>query len=362
MFRQGTRPACPGRRMNRVSEICVHKVTPEEEGARIDSIAAHSFSGVTRSAVQKAVELGLLECNGRHVVKKYRVRAGDLITLADMPERASDTGELIAEQIPLTILYEDDFLVAVSKPAGMVVHPGNGNPTGTLVQALASRMSLARGFGCDRPGIVHRLDKDTSGVLLAAKTQEVHAALAAQFMERTVQKWYLGFCIGHQPRPEGTIEADLVRDRANPLKRAVRRGGKAAKTGYWVLGYHCGIALMRFYLHTGRNHQIRAHCAHIHMPILGDRLYAVGDPIQRIEPLERPFAHKIAKVFSRQALHAHRIVVVHPVTGEALDISAPIPDDFALALDGFGPYLETAVDAFPAAPVDRAPGLPYDAH
>ena len=330
------------------SEHVLYSAGPQDAGERIDAFVARTWTQGSRAAVQRAIACGGVLRNGKVAAKSERLHSGDQIAIHPRYLTSSEQEGVEPQSLPLELVYEDDYLVAVNKPAGMVVHPGNGNRSGTLVNALAARMTLAEGFGSDRPGIVHRLDKETSGIILVARTQQIHAALAAQFAARTVRKWYLGFCIGQCPPASGIIDAPLARERSNPLRRTVNRRGKQARTAYWLLGYHSGVALMRFYLHTGRNHQIRAHCAARHLPIIRDTLYTEGNPLQRLEPLERPQASRIVKCFARQALHAHRITFTHPVNGVELDLRTPLPPDFLRALDEFAPHIDTPPDDFPA--------------
>jgi 23S rRNA pseudouridine1911/1915/1917 synthase len=219
-----------------------------------------------------------------------------------------------------------------------VVHPGNGNPDNTLVNALLFHVpALSKGFEVERPGIVHRLDKDTSGVLLVAKTDTAHAALAKMFYERSMEKNYVGLCVGMRPQEHAIIDKPLGRNTREPLKRAVHTEGKNALTEYWLLHHHSGMSLVQFRLHTGRTHQIRVHCCSVGFPILCDELYGGGkDRINTLAVLERPFAHKLYKCFNRQALHAHRISFTHPFTKEAMSIVAPYPEDFKAAFKVLG--------------------------
>jgi 23S rRNA pseudouridine1911/1915/1917 synthase len=248
--------------------------------------------------------------------------------------------------MPLDVLYEDDEIIAVNKPAGLVVHPGSGNRTGTLVNALLYHTAeLAGGFSRDRPGIVHRLDKDTSGVLLAARTDQAHAELARQFAEREVAKVYYGFCVGLQPPASGLIEAAIGRSRRDPSRFSVRGGGKASATEYECIAWHSGIAFVRFQPRTGRTHQIRVHASHAGFPVLADNVYGGGrDAVMKLEPLERPFAHSVLKCFTRHALHAFSISVHHPRTGKQLAFTAPFPQDFVQAAALFGDRVQLAAE------------------
>ena len=279
--------------------------------------------------MQRLIDEGQILLNGKKVVKRQNVVAGNVIEVTS-PLLSTRDQRPLPQNIPLSTLFEDDYLLAVNKPAGIVVHPGHGNYNGTLVNALLFRGSaLSAGSSIERPGIVHRLDKETSGVLLIAKNNAVHARLADAFAKRTVTKQYLGICIGRPPTQKGIIDLPLDRSRKEPLKRSVSVHGKVSVTSYELLTCRCGISVVNFYPRTGRTHQIRVHCNAAGFPILADRLYGGGkERILRIDPVERPFAYKVYKCFSRQALHANRITFSHPETGNLTTIDAPLPDDF----------------------------------
>jgi 23S rRNA pseudouridine1911/1915/1917 synthase len=308
-----------------------------DAGARLDVVATRHLPSLSRAKIQSYIETGLILLNGRPAIKKTLLAEGDRVTF-DKPRLSSSTGSRLAPQnIPLDILYEDEYLLAVNKPAGMVVHPGNGNREGTLVHALLYHVTtLSAGSEPDRPGIVHRLDKNTSGVVLVAKTDETHRRLARLFSTREIKKEYAGFCVGRRPDAHGSIGAPLGRSRRDPVKRAVRQDGKEALTEYWLLAHHCGISVMKFAPHTGRTHQIRVHCSAGGFPVLADSLYGGGkEALDRIPVLERPFAASVYKCFERHALHAQSITFVHPHTQKEMTIKAPLPEDFNRALELF---------------------------
>ena len=309
----------------------------QDECERLDVFAARHMPSLSRAKIQKCIEAGLVLLNGRPAKKKSLIAKGDIVSF-DKARLSASTGlRLEPQKIPLDILYEDDYLLAVNKPAGMVVHPGNGNREGTLVHALLYHVtSLSSGSAPDRPGIVHRLDKDTSGVVLVAKTDETHRRLARLFSTREIKKEYAGFCVGRRPDAHGSIGAPLGRSRRDPVKRAVRQDGKEALTEYWLLVHHCGISVMKFAPHTGRTHQIRVHCSADGFPVLADALYGGGkEALDRIPMLERPFASGVYKCFERHALHAQSITFVHPHTQKEMTIKAPLPEDFKKALEMF---------------------------
>lgn len=313
-------------------------VEHHDAGKRLDQFLAGRSGELSRAQAQRLITEGAVLLNGIKTAKKQCVITGDTVEIdySMLPQLCGSSAPL-PQNIPIDILYEDEFLIAVNKPAGLVVHPGNGVPDGTLVNALLYRgHSLSEGFTPERPGIVHRLDKETSGVVLAAKTNRTHTRLAAAFARRTVSKWYLGLCIGKPATVNGSIEQPLDRSRREPLKRTVSADGKAARTDFELIVHRSGISFISFYPHTGRTHQIRVHSSAGGFPILADQLYGGGkERIVRIEPGERPFAYGLYKCFTRQALHARQITFDHPENGERLTVQAPLPDDFRNALRMF---------------------------
>jgi 23S rRNA pseudouridine1911/1915/1917 synthase len=295
------------------------------------------LSSFSRAKIQRIIEKGRVLLNGRIAVKKTLLDTGDTVDI-DLSALPNDGPSIpVPQDIPLDILYEDEVLCAVNKPAGMVVHPGSGVREGTLVNALLHHVkSLSAGWETGRPGIVHRLDKDTSGVVLAAKTDEAHAALGRMFAQREIRKEYVGICAGRRPAAEGSMRESLGRSRRDPVKRSVRSDGKDALTEYRLAAHHCGISVVRFFPRTGRTHQIRVHASAAGFPIVADRMYGGGtDAAGRVTPLCRPFAASIYKCFTRQALHARRISFVHPIKGVEISIAAPFPEDFTKALGLF---------------------------
>jgi len=294
------------------------------------------MADVSRARIQRVIADGGVSVNGKAIVKKNVVlETGDTITIDDILTQPQNSLPA-AQDIPLDVLYEDEFFAVINKPAGLVVHPGNGNADGTVVNALLYRFGpgVSGGSDANRPGIVHRLDKDTSGALMIAKTDAAHAALAELFSSRTIKKVYTGFCIGARPLEHEIIDLPLARSRRDPMKRTVdARHGSPAVTEYSLKNFCCGISLMEFILHTGRTHQIRVHCGHKGFPIVHDNLYGGSrDKTIKIPPMERPFAHKIFKCFDRQALHARSLSFKHPFTKEDFEITAPYPPDFESAL------------------------------
>ena len=287
-------------------------VPNDRTGWRLDRYLAAALPEFSRSRLQALIRAGHVELRGQKVRAREAVRSGDLIKLEIPPARETRTQ---AEAIPLEILFEDEDLLVLNKPAGLVVHPGAGNQTHTLVNALlhhGSNLSIIGGE--QRPGIVHRLDKDTSGCLVVAKNDAAHQALAKQFAERGMTKIYLALVSGKLRRPRGTIDAAIGRHPVQRKKMRVDpRRGRAAKTEYRVLESLGGISLVECVLHSGRTHQIRVHLHHLGHPVIGDALY--GKKI----------------VAPRQMLHAWKLGFTHPRTGEPMLFEAPIPADFLAA-------------------------------
>jgi 23S rRNA pseudouridine1911/1915/1917 synthase len=309
---------------------------------RLDVFLTDALSGPSRSGVQRIIADGHVSVNGKSVVKKNAdVAAGDVVTVGEGAEaavRSCYDDEPLPQDIPLEILYEDGHIAVINKPAGLVVHPGRGNADGTVVNALLHQFGISNvssGYENYRPGIVHRLDKDTSGALIVAKTDAAHAAFAELFMSRAINKVYTGFCIGARPLEHEVIDLPLAANQRERVKRIVdKRNGKPAVTEYSLKDFICGIALMEFTLHTGRTHQIRVHCSHRGFPIVGDDLYGgTREAVLKIQPMERPFAYSVFKCFKRQALHALSLSFVHPLTNESVKVTAPYPDDFNKALE-----------------------------
>ena len=314
-------------------------VPPETDFKRIDIICAEHFPGISRSRIQAALEKGEVIVNGAVAKKNLKVKTGDVVAIADEKFNEVVQSLPMAENIPLDVIFEDEYFAVVNKPAGMVVHPGNGNLTGTLVNALLARSGgLSDGSTPERPGIVHRLDKDTSGLLIVAKSNSAHSALSALFSNRQIEKYYLGIVICGVPLEHETIDAAIGRASTNPTVRVIRKDGKPAITEYWTLQKQGAVSLLKFSLHTGRTHQIRVHCRYKGFSILADSVYGgAKTSLMRVEPLQRPFAAKMYDCFDRQALHAWNVRFVHPFTNEPVDLTAPLPADFAAGIKLFNP-------------------------
>ena len=313
-------------------------------GGRLDATLARALPAFSRNRVKDLILAGAVAINGETVAEpKFKVREGDELVLA-APEPVEAEPE--PEDIPLSILYEDADLIVVDKAAGMVVHPAPGSLTGTLVNALLFHCgeSLKGIGGVKRPGIVHRLDKETSGVMVVAKTDAAHAGLSAQFADhgRTgpLHRLYIAFAWGRMQQARGAIEAPLGRDSANRLKQAVRKDGREAITHYAVDARYGGdgwdITRLDCVLETGRTHQIRVHMAHIGHPLVADPVYASGyaTKANRLPPGLK----EIVTGLGRQALHAAELGFEHPLTGEEMEFVAPLPPDLQRLLDALAPY------------------------
>ena len=289
-------------------------VAEEMSGKRLDSVLAGMMPEYSRSFIQKLFENGSITVGGDPCSeKKRKAAAGDIVEITiPQPERL----EVEAEDIPLDIVYEDDELLVVDKPAGMVVHPAPGNHSGTLVNALMYHCgdALSSINGVIRPGIVHRIDKDMSGLLMVAKTDRAHNALSAQLAEHSITRRYKAIVYSNIKEDEGTVDKPIGRDPGNRLRNAVvYTNSKNAVTHYRVLERFGGFTLVEAVLETGRTHQIRVHMAYIRHPLLGDTLYG---------PAKNRYGAK------RQMLHAGVLGFVHPVTGEYMEFNSPLPQDF----------------------------------
>jgi 23S rRNA pseudouridine1911/1915/1917 synthase len=300
-------------------------VPDDAAGVRLDAFLAAHHPGNSRSVWKRFIEDGRVAVDGRPAAKPgFALKPGMAIE-ATIPE-APPSG-LIGEDIPIALVYEDEHLAVVMKPAGLVVHPGHGARRGTLVHALLGQgVPLAPAGGAERPGIVHRLDKDTSGLLLIAKTDAAHGRLAAMFARREIQKTYLALVWGRPQPPSGRIDDAIGRSRRDPTKMTVRAPrSREATTIYRTTQTLPGATLLEIDLVTGRTHQIRVHFAARRHPVIGDTRYG-GAPWKA---LRDPVRRALFASFPRLALHATKLAFTHPATLEPLSFSAPLPDDVA---------------------------------
>lgn len=302
-------------------ETRVLEVAQAQEGLRVDKLLAEAYTDLTRSAVQRLLDEGHVQLQGKPLAKSYRVQAGDQIAVVVPPPAALSVE---AEAIPLDIIYEDGDLLVVNKPQGMVVHPAAGNYSGTLVNALLAHCgdSLSGINGVIRPGIVHRIDKDTSGLLIVAKNDFAHQGLAEQIKAHSFTREYEAVVHGRLKEEQGTVETAIGRHPVHRKQMAVvpkeAPGARWAVTHYWALAYYSGYTHVRLRLETGRTHQIRVHMAYLGHPVAGDPLYG---------------PKKAAPGLNGQCLHARRIGFVHPRTMQYMEFTSPLPDYFTRFLN-----------------------------
>jgi 23S rRNA pseudouridine1911/1915/1917 synthase len=285
-------------------------------GARLDRFLAERLPALSRARLQALIEAGRVRVDGRAAKAAARLRPGQEISVS-VP--AAEPARPRPEAIPLAVVHEDAHLLVVDKPAGLVVHPGAGRASGTLVNALLHHVHDLSGVGgVLRPGIVHRLDRGTSGLMVVAKDDQTHRALARQFADRLVEKEYLAVVLGVPARAEGVIEAPIGRDPVHRRRMSVRAPrGRSARSSYRVLEAFDGAALLRVRIHTGRTHQIRVHLAALGHPVAGDATYGG----------RRTRARAALESLTRPALHAARLAFDHPATGQRLAFDSPLPPD-----------------------------------
>ena len=302
------------------------KATEQETGTRIDIFVA-AETGMTRSAAAKLAEDERIRVNGKAVPKNRKLNAGDTIDV-DIPEPRSD--ETVAEDIPLDVIYEDSDIIVVNKPSGMVVHPAAGNPDGTLVNALLYHCgdSLSGIGGVTRPGIVHRIDKETSGLIAVAKNDAAHLSLSGQLKDHSMRRVYFAVAVGGIKNDGGTVNAPIGRCPSDRKKMAVikdpEKMARNAVTHYEVLERYRGFTYIKCELETGRTHQIRVHMSYIGHPLLGDTLYGGG---------HTEFERENKRYIMGQCLHAGRLTLRHPTTGEIMTFEAPLPEEFVKIID-----------------------------
>lgn len=286
--------------------------TVQQSGERLDALLARSVEGLTRSAAQRLLEDGAVTCRGKALKKNDRPAAGDVVeVLLPDPEPV----DVLPQDIPLDVVYEDGDVIVVNKPVGMVVHPAPGHPDGTLVNALLHHCgdTLSGINGALRPGIVHRIDRDTSGLIIAAKNDAAHLALAAQLADHTLARTYECLAVGNFRQDSGTVDAPIGRSRSDRKKMAVVAEGRPAVTHWEVLARYPGVTHLRCRLETGRTHQIRVHLAYIGHPILGDTVYGNKKPVPGL---------------TGQCLHATGLRFLHPRTGRPVELTCPRPEEF----------------------------------
>ena len=290
--------------------------TTEHAGLRLDAFLS-ADGGLTRSQAARLIEEGRVCVNGRAAAKSARLAGGETVTV-DIPE-VRDTA-LVPQDIPLDVVYEDEDVIVVNKPKGLVVHPAPGHPDGTLVNALLHHCgdSLSGIGGEKRPGIVHRIDRDTSGLIIAAKNDAAHLALSAQLKDHSLSRTYECLVTGSMKQDSGTVDAPIDRAPGDRKKMAVVPAGRRAVTHWEVIARYSGVTHLRCRLETGRTHQIRVHMAYIGHPILGDTVYSAKKPVPGL---------------TGQCLHATGLRFVHPRTGQVVELHCPLPEEFTRMLE-----------------------------
>ncbi|HEX7877932.1 MAG TPA: RluA family pseudouridine synthase [Candidatus Eisenbacteria bacterium] len=309
-------------------------VPPADAGRRLDQWLSEREPSATRSQVRRWIEDGLVTVNGASVKAGTALKTGAVIDW-ERPTPRNVTGGPAAESLDFGLLYEDDAIVVVDKPPGMVVHPAAGAWTGTLVAALKGRgLTLATLGGPQRPGIVHRLDKDTSGCMVVARTDQAYEALTRAVAARQVHRQYRALVWGDIATPSGTMEGAIARSRADRKKMTVsRKGGRPARTHWRVLARHRLVTDLELTLETGRTHQIRVHCRHDGHPVFGDPTYGGRARGGSLSPSDRQRTSDWLALIDRQALHAACLEFDHPVNGERMSFTAPLPADMSRLFD-----------------------------
>jgi 23S rRNA pseudouridine1911/1915/1917 synthase len=297
-------------------------ISEENIQKRLD-LYVSEVQGVTRSNAQNLIDGGFVLVNGKEVAKNYRLRLGDDVEI-DSPEPKEL--EVLPENIPLDIVYEDSDIIVINKPSGMVVHPANGNESGTLVNALLyhCKDSLSGINGVIRPGIVHRIDKDTSGLLVVAKNDDAHVFLSSLLKDHIIKRVYHAILVGHLKESRGTVNAPIARHPVDRKKMAVVKGGKEAITHYEIIAEYPSFTYAKMELETGRTHQIRVHMSHIGHPLVGDTVYGGG---------KTQFEKANASLISGQALHAKILSFPHPKTKENMTFECELPNEFKKLLE-----------------------------
>lgn len=308
-------------------------VNEQHSGERIDKFLVGVMENVSRTDVQKLIAAGEVKVGGAQASKNFRVETGMVVVVDKLPEKEASTLE--PENIPLDIVYEDDDIVVLNKPRNLVVHPGNGVQNGTLAAGLLYHFkeNLSAVNGPLRPGIVHRLDKDTPGLMVVAKNDAAHRHLAHQLETRTLHRTYNALVWGHVRDLEGTIDAPIGRNPKNRLKMAVVKDGKPSRTHYEAKKFFAFATLLELQLESGRTHQIRVHSRYMGHPVVGDPLYDGRDGcLNRVSPLMKDIAAKVLEIAPAQLLQAVKIELIHPTTGKKMKFKVPLEKPFEQVL------------------------------
>jgi len=304
-------------------------IPENKQGERLDAFIASSLTELTRSAVQRLIEQGLIRVDDKEVKSSYKLSIGEEVTVSIPPPEPSTA---IPEDMELNILYEDTDVIVVNKPAGLTVHPGAGISSGTLVNGLLGHCSDLSGIGGEvRPGIVHRIDKDTTGILVVAKNDAAHQGLSAQFSQHTVKRVYYALVFGSPKTDKGRIEGEIGRHPVDRKKMSGNaRHGRHAVTHWKVLARYNGVSLLQLRLETGRTHQIRVHLSEAKHPLLGDAVYG-GDA--RLGNIKDVKLKALIKDLGRQALHAKTLGFIHPSSGDYVEFDSDLPEDMQRIID-----------------------------
>ena len=313
-----------------MSESILLRVSSEEARQRLDLFLAQKLESFSRSALQRWIESGHVTVQGKRRKANYQVKEGEQILVAPP---ATEPLELLPEPIPVQMVYEDDVLVVVDKPSGMVVHPGAGNRSGTLANALLHHFQAISQVGTVRPGMVHRLDKATSGLIVVAKNDQAHEFLANQFKARQVEKRYLALVHGQLKEKEGTVDVSLGRDPRARTRMSTRgRRRRRALTQYQVIRYFSDFTYVQVSPHTGRTHQIRVHFQHLGHPVVGDETYGK----RAAQGLTDPDQTQAIRSLGRHFLHAAFLAFLHPETKKRVSFEIPLPTELAEFLSALG--------------------------
>ncbi len=331
-------------------ELYVHQriiCDPKQTQIRIDKFLIDRLEKVSRNRIQNAIRIGCILVNDREIKPNYKVKPGDEISLV-LPTNPDEESNLLPEDIPLDIYYEDEYLMVINKPAGLVVHPGTGNDTGTLVNGLLHHfmhheLPLLKGNKEDRPGLVHRIDKDTSGLIIIAKNDYAMTHLAKQFFDHTVEREYVALVWGDVAEESGTVTGFIGRHEKDRLIMTVHQDadrGKHAVTHYEVIEKLYYVTFIKCHLETGRTHQIRVHMKHLGHPLFNDAKYG-GDRILKgtIFTKYKQFVDNCMEIMPRQALHARSLSFIHPITLEKMYFECNLPDDFNNVLTKWRGYV-----------------------
>jgi len=324
-------------------------VDPGQEQLRIDKFLMNRLEGVSRNRLQTAIKAGAIIVNEKKIKPNYRIRPSDKIKVV-LPKTSDNPDHIIPENIPLDIVYEDDHVMVINKAAGLVVHPGTGNQTGTLVNALAFHfkehvLPIMPSNTADRPGLVHRLDKDTTGLMVIAKTETAMTHLAKQFFDHSIERSYHSIVWSGFEKETGTIEGHIGRHPTDRVKMHVYEEGEEGKhavTHYQVIDDYYYVSLVECRLETGRTHQIRVHMNHIGHPVFNDNRYG-GDRIRKgtVYSKYKRFVDNCFELCPRQALHAKSLGFVHPESGKKMEFNSELPSDMTAALERWRQYFET---------------------